>query len=148
MGRPAHPHAMAPHRAASTRTAPPQMPSSWWSTPRMRAYLAFDATGFVYFLVGFLAIHLVWALGAGREPYARAQSALENPIYIVWNVFALLCVIGVGVRFFRLFPKAQPPRIGPLKPPPGTLIHVGLYVAWIGVTVLFSAILAGGLFYV
>ena len=122
------------------------MPASWWSAPRIRAYLAFDATGFVYFLVGFLAIHLVWALGSGRDPYQRAVSALENPIYIVWNVFALLCVIGVGVRFFRLFPKAQPPRIGPLKPPPAALIHAGLYAAWIGVTVLFSAILAGGLF--
>ena len=37
-------------------------------------------------------------------------------------------------------------RIGPLKPPPRPLIHAGLYAAWIGITVLFSAILAGGLF--
>jgi fumarate reductase subunit C len=112
----------------------------------MRAYLAFDATGVVYFLVGFLAIHLVWALGSGQDAYARAQNALGNPIYIAWNLFALLCVIGVGVRFFRLFPKAQPPRIGPLKPPPRPLIHAGLYAAWVAVTVLFSAVLAGGLF--
>ncbi|MND05151.1 hypothetical protein D3C83_257690 [compost metagenome] len=64
----------------------------------------------------------------------------------MWNLLALACVIGVGVRFFRLFPKAQPPRIGPLKPPPRGLILAGLYAAWIGVTVLFGAILAGGLF--
>ncbi len=146
MSRPAHPHAMAPKTPGKTRTAPPQIPASWWSTSRMRAYLAFDATGFVYLLVGFLAIRLVWALGSGQGAYDSALGALENPIYIVWNVFALLCVIGVGVRFFRLFPKAQPARLGPAKPPPGPVIHAGLYLAWIGITVLLSAILAGGLF--
>ena len=87
-----------------------------------------------------LAVGLLVPLGIAPD------GALENPIYILWNVFALLCVIGVGVRFFRLFPKAQPPRIGPLKPPPGPLIHAGLYAAWLAVTLLFSAILAGGLF--
>ena len=51
-----------------------------------------------------------------------------------------------GVAKASLFPKAQPPRIGPLKPPPGPVISVGLYGAWIGVTVLLSAILAGGIF--
>ena len=55
-------------------------------------------------------------------------------------------MIFVGIRFFRLFPKSQPARIGPAKPPPGPVILAGLYVAWIGVTLLYSAILAGGLF--
>jgi len=146
MSRPAHPHAMSPHTPGKTRTAPPQIPASWWSTPRMRAYLAFDATGFVYLLVGFLAIRLVWALGDGEASYTAAQNALSNPIYIVWNIFALVCVLGVGVRFFRLFPKAQPASIGPAKPPPRPVIHAALYVVWIGITVLLSAILAGGLF--
>jgi len=59
---------------------------------------------------------------------------------------ALASVLFVGVRFFRLFPKAQPPRIGPAKPPPGPVIHGMLYAVWIGVTVVFAAILAGGLF--
>jgi len=146
MSRLAHPHAMAPKTPGKTRTAPPQIPSSWWGTSRMRAYLAFDATGFVYLLVGFLAIRLVWALGSGQQSYEVASAALRNPIYIIWNVFALLCVIGVGVRFFRLFPKAQPAKVGPAKPPPRPVIHAGLYGVWIGVTVVLSAILAGGLF--
>jgi len=147
MSRPAHPQAMTPHAPGRTRTAPPQIPSSWWwSSSRMRAYLAFDLTGVVYFIVALQALRLVWALGDGSDTYARATAALQNPIYVVWHVFALLCVIGVGVRFFRLFPKAQPARLGPLKPPPRPLIHAGLYAVWIGVTVLFGAILAGGLF--
>jgi fumarate reductase subunit C len=71
---------------------------------------------------------------------------LSNPLYIAFHALGLVSVLFVGVRFFRLFPKAQPPRIGPLKPPPGPVISVGLYGAWIGVTVLLSAILAGGIF--
>jgi fumarate reductase subunit C len=136
---------MAPHRPGKTRTAAPRMPSTWWSTPRMRAYLLFDATGFVYVLVGVLALRLVWALGSGPEEYARAGAALEHPLYIVWNIFALACVIGVAVRFFRLFPKAQPARIGPLKPPPRGLLHAGLYVVWLAVTAGLAFALAGGI---
>ena len=52
MAGPAHPHAMAPPKPGRTRTAPPQTPSTWWSAPRIRTYLLFDATGIVYFLVG------------------------------------------------------------------------------------------------
>ena len=145
MARPAHPGAMAPHKAGATRTAPPCMPATWWNTPRMRAYLLFDATGFVYVLVGLLALRLVWALGTGQAEYTRASNALENPVYIAWNVFSLLCVIGVGVRFFRLFPKAQPARLGPLKPPPRPALHAGLYVVWIAVTAAFVFVLGGGI---
>jgi fumarate reductase subunit C len=141
----AHPHAMAPHKPGKTRTAPPRLPSSWWNTPRMRAYLLFDATGVVYFLVGILALRLIWALGSGPAEYTRASAALEHPLYIAWNVFALICVIGVAVRFFRLFPKAQPARIGPMKPPPRALLHAGLYVAWLAVTVGVAFVLAGGI---
>ena len=65
---------------------------------------------------------------------------------IAFHVLGLVSVIFVGVRFFSFFPKAQPPRIGPLKPPPAQVILGGLYAAWIGLTLLFGAILAGVLF--
>ena len=57
-------------------------------------------------------------------------------------------MIFVGVRFFRLFPKAQPPRALDFKLPlpPAPVIHATMYVAWIGVAGLFAAILAGGIF--
>ena len=55
-------------------------------------------------------------------------------------------MVFVGVRFFSFFPKAQPPRIGPLKPPPQSVILGMLYVVWIGVTGLMSLILAGKIF--
>ena len=63
----AHPEAMAPPTPGRTRTAPPQMPSSWWSASRIRTYLLFDATGIIYYMIGFLVLRQVWALGNGAE---------------------------------------------------------------------------------
>ena len=141
----AHPEAMAPPKPGRTRTAPPQMPSTWWSAPRIRTYLLFDATGVIYFLVGFLAIKIVGQLADGPIAWQAQMKALENPLYIAFHVLALASVIFVAVRFFRLFPKAQPPSIGPAKPPPGPVIHAMLYVVWLGLTAFISLALAGGI---
>ncbi len=146
MGRPAHPDAMKSERPSPTRMAPPQMPPEYPMSGRYRAYTLFDATGFVYLLVGLLALRVVWALGNGPEAWAQLQFELQNPLYVAFHLLALVSVLFVGVRFFRLFPKAQPPRIGPAKPPPQPVILGGLYVVWLGVTLLMVAILSGGLF--
>lgn len=146
MAGPAHPDAMSPKKPGKTRTAPPQMPASWWSHPRIRTYLLFDATGIIYLLLGLVALRVVWALGAGPEIWDATMASLSSPLYIAFHVLGLASVIFVGVRFFRFFPKSQPPKIGPAKPPPQPVILAGLYVAWIGVTLLFAAILAGGIF--
>ena len=143
MAGPAHPNAMAPRAPGRTRTAPPQTPSTWWSSPRMRTYLLFDATGVIYFLVAFVAIRMIRALADGPIAWTQAMKSLENPIYILFHVLCLVSVIFVAVRFFRLFPKAQPPN---LPVPPGPVIHATLYVVWIGVTVALSAVLAGVIF--
>jgi fumarate reductase subunit C len=122
------------------------MPASWWSHPRIRTYLLFDATGIVYLLLGLVALRVVWALGAGPEVWDATIASLSNPLYIAFHLLGLVAVIFVGVRFFRFFPKSQPPRIGPVKPPPQPVILAGLYVAWIGITLVFAFILAGGIF--
>jgi len=145
MPGPAHPDAMAPPKPGRTRTAPPQMPSSWWSAPRIRTYLLFDATGFIYLLAGFVTLRLIWALGEGPESWNAAMATISSPLYISFHVLALFSVIFVAVRFFRLFPKAQPRDTGLPMPPPG-VIHGMLYVLWIAVTVGLSAVLAGGIF--
>jgi len=145
MARAAHPQAMKSERPQRTRTAPPQMPHQYPFGGRYRAYTLFDATGFVYLLLGLVAVRVVWALGSGPEAWQSMQSQLSNPLYIAFHALGLVSVLFVGVRFFRLFPKAQPPRIGPAKPPPGPVIAAGLYAAWIGATVVLSAILAGGI---
>jgi fumarate reductase subunit C len=145
MSQPAHPEAMAPSKPGRTRTAPPEMPSTWWSAPRIRNYLLFDATGIVYFLIGFLAIRVIWALGNGPESWDIVIQGFKNPIYIAFHALCLVSVIFVGVRFFSLFPKAQPRDSG-LPMPPGPVIKGMLYGIWIVVTLGLSAILAGGMF--
>jgi fumarate reductase subunit C len=127
-----------------TRTAPPQLPDQYPFSGRYRSYMLFGATSIVYLLLALLALRVVWALGDGRAAFERVIAGFENPLYVAFHVFALVCVCFVGVRFYGLFPKAQPPRIGPLRPP-RRIIHVMLYAIWIGTTALFAAILAGAL---
>jgi fumarate reductase subunit C len=137
---------MQPARAGRTRTAPPALPDKFPFAGRYLAYTLFDLTGFVYLVVGFGILRVVWALGSGPEAWQALRDRNASPGLIAFHLFALACVAFVGVRFFRLFPKAQPPRIGPLKPPPGRVIHAMLYAVWLGVTLVFATILAGGLF--
>lgn len=146
MGRPAHPHAMAPHQPGRTRTAPPQMPATWWGGSRILTYLLFDATGIVYYLISFLAIGMVQALARGPQSWDAILARFQHPLYIAFHLLCLVSVVFVAVRFFRLFPKAQPKAIGPMKPPPGPVIHATLYVVWFGITALMTAILAGVIF--
>jgi fumarate reductase subunit C len=146
MAGPAHPHAMAPPKPGRTRTAPPQTPSTWWGSKRILTYLLFDATGIIYFLLGFGAIAWFKALAAGPAAFHKHVEAMSTPGMIALHALCLVSVVFVAVRFFRLFPKAQPPAIGPMKPPPGPVIHATLYVAWLGITVVFGLILAGVLF--
>ena len=146
MTRPAHPHAMQPSRAGRTRTAPPVLPDRFPFGGRYLVYTLFDLTGLLYLVVGFVVLRAVWALGNGPEAWQTLREQFTSPFYVAFHLLTLVAVCFVAVRFFRLFPKAQPPRIGPVKPPPGPLIHAMLYVVWLGVTLVFATILAGGLF--
>ena len=80
----AHPHAMTPSTPGRTRTAPPMTPDGWYSQKRMRRYLLFDATGLVYFLVGFVALAVCMIVGLcafrhkGRIKTLRSAVAGED----------------------------------------------------------------------
>ena len=145
MSQPAHPRAMEPSRPGRTRTAPPELPPRFPFGGRYRAYTLFDATGILYLALGFLILRVVWALGDGATAWDAVLETFRSPVYIAFHLFSLLCVVFVAVRFFGLFPRAQPPRIGPVKPPPQSVILAMLYVAWIGATALFAFVLTGGL---
>jgi fumarate reductase subunit C len=137
---------MQPSRAGRTRTAPPSLPDRFPFGGRYLVYTLFDLTGLLYLVVGFVVLRAVWALGNGPEAWQTLREQFTSPFYVAFHLLTLVAVCFVAVRFFRLFPKAQPPRIGPVKPPPGPLIHAMLYVVWLGVTLVFATILAGGLF--
>jgi len=142
----AHPRAMQPSKSAATRTAPARRPDQYPFSGRYRSYTLFGMTGVLYLLLGFLALEIVWALGSGDAAWTAIQERLRNPLYIAFHAVGFAGVCFVAVKFFSLFPKAQPPRIGPLKPPPQPVLMAMLYAAWIGVTVVFGAILSGVLF--
>ena len=143
MSRPSDPKAMTPRKPGSTRTAPPSVPDDFWTRPRMLVYLLFDATGIVYLLVGLVALRVAWALGSGQAAWDALMTSFASPGYLIFHAIALISALFVGVRFFRLFPKAQPARIGPAKPPPPAVLQAGLYAAWIGITVVLLAVLGG-----
>ena len=143
MARPAHLNAMQPARTGRTRTAPPQMPDKFPFQGRYRAYTLFDLTGVVYLLVGFSALRAVLALGRGAESWQALLASYSSPLWIAFHAVALVSVCFVGVRFFRLFPTSQQPRIGPVKPPPMPVIYAMLYAVWAVVPFLFL-MLAGG----
>jgi fumarate reductase subunit C len=134
---------MAPARAGSTRTAPPSVSDRFWSAPRMRRYLIFDATGITYLLVGLSILRVTWALGSGPEAWQNVLGQFRSPAYLGFHLLVLLSVILVGVRFFGLFPKAQPPKIGAVAPPPGPLIYATLYAAWGALTLGLVLVLGG-----
>jgi fumarate reductase subunit C len=143
MSRPSDPKAMTPRKPGSTRTAPPSVPDDFWTRPRMLVYLLFDATGIVYLLVGLVALRVATALGGGQAKWDALMTSFASPGYLIFHAIALVSALFVGVRFFRLFPKAQPARIGPAKPPPPAVLQAGLYAAWIGITVVLLAVLGG-----
>jgi fumarate reductase subunit C len=122
------------------------LPDQFPFAGRYRAYLLFGATGLLYFLVGFVVLRVVWALGSGPAAWEVERQALAGPLSILFHAITLAGVCFVAVRFFGLFPKSQPPRIGPAKPPPRPIIHAMLYAAWGGVTLAFVLILGGAIF--
>jgi hypothetical protein len=74
MARAAHPHAMKSEKPSPTRTAPPQMPDQFPSGGRYRSYTLFDATGFVYLLLGLIAVRVVWARACWTSSATRSTS--------------------------------------------------------------------------
>lgn len=139
----AHPRAMTPSHEPPTRTA---APAARPAHPRTRIYTLFGATGLVYLLEGLILLEATWNLGSGAQAWDRMMRSFQHPVYIAWHAVCLASVLFVGVRFFRLFPKAQPPSIGPVKPPPRPVIHAMLYAVWIGGTLVLGAVLAGVIF--
>ena len=66
--------------------------------------------------------HPARRLGARRARSGRLagapRDAIAHPLVPAFHAFALVALTWFGLRFFRLFPKTQPARIGPLSPPP------------------------------
>jgi hypothetical protein len=138
--------AMRPSRPGRTRTADPRMPDQYWTRGRYLPYVAFGACGVLLYAVGFGLLRAVWVLG-DHDP-AAWKALLEgwaHPLYVAFHLFALGALTWFGLRFLGLFPKTQPPRIGPFPRPPDLAFKLGLNGAFVVVSLLVALVLGGAL---
>ncbi len=144
MARMAHPDSMQPSRPGPTRTAPGRMPDKFPAAGRYASYTAFGATSFFSLAISLLVLRMTWALGEGPEAWTAVIEGFRNPIYVVFHVVALGVFLFVAHRFLiNLSPGAQPPKVGPLRPPPAPLIPFVMGALWVGATAAALAVLWG-----
>ncbi|HEX2485588.1 MAG TPA: hypothetical protein VHQ66_09820 [Myxococcota bacterium] len=129
-----------------TRTADPAPPRNFPFRGNYLPYVAFGSCGILLFAVGFGLLRLVWVLGDGDATRWKAIfESYRHPLYIVFHAFALVALTWFTFRFFRLFPKTQPPKLGPLPRPPDAVFLIGLGAAFTVSTLLVGLVLGGAL---
>ncbi len=146
MGRASNPAAMQPSTPGPTRTAAPMMSPKYPMAGRYRSYIIFGACSFAFIFCPLLLLSMVNRLAAGPEAWEAVIQSFRNPIYVVFHLLALDAFLYTGYRFFiKLFGKSQPPRIGPLKPPPVQAFPPMLFGAWVAASAAV-VVVAWGIF--
>jgi len=136
--------AMRPSKAGPTRTADPRPPDQFPSQGNYLPYLLFGSCGAFLILESLLLLRAVNALqDETGEAWAAVMESFQNPVYLVWHGLAFVGLVWFTLRFFRLFPKTQPPTIGPAPRPPDAVFAVALNGAFAAVTVGLSLVLWG-----
>lgn len=144
MARLAHPDAMGARRPGATRTARPRMPVKFPGRGRYLSYILFGATSFFYAALGLLVLRVAWTLGSGPEAWEALRRDFANPLYLGFHVVALGVFVWAGWRFLIvLAPKANPPKLGPLRRPPLAAFPPMLGAAWLVASALVVAVLWG-----
>lgn len=144
MARLAHPGAMGAHRPEPTRTARARMAPKFPGRGRYLSYMLFGATSFFYAALGLLVLRIAWALGSGPEAWAALQRDLAHPLYLAFHAVAFVVFVWAGWRFLiKLAPKANPPRIGPVRRPPLEVFPPLLGAVWAAASVLVLVVLWG-----
>ena len=144
MVRLAHPQAMQPSAPGRTRTAPAQMPEKYPLGGRYLSYILFGASAFFFLAMGLLVLRLTWALGSGQEAWQALLEDFANPIYIAFHAVACVVFLWCAQRFlFKLTPKANPPKIGPLRRPPLVVFPLLLGLVWLGATAVVLIVVWG-----
>lgn len=135
--------AMKPRRPGPTRTAAPRAPARFPWGYGYRSYVAFGSCGIFLLLSGLLVLRAVWNLGSGETAWNELLADFARPSYLVYHALALVGIVWFTLRFFRLFPKTQPTRIGPARKPPDVVFVAGLTGAFVLSTALLAAVLWG-----
>jgi len=135
--------AMRASKPGKTRTADPRPPDQFPMGGNYRSYILFGSCGIFLLLTSLLLLRVVGALGAGEEAWNALMASFQNPLYIGYHVIAFVALVWFTLRFFRLFPKTQPPTLGPAPRPPDAFFLVALNAAFVAVTAGLSLLLWG-----
>lgn len=142
--------AMKPRRPGPTRTAPPTPPRKVPFQGRLGrkngpllAYYAFGSCGIFFLASGLLLLRVVWSLGDGPEAWQGVLADFANPLYLAYHLLAFAALVWFTLRFFRLFPKTQPTRIGTMRRPPDAFFAVALNGAFVVVSLALVLVLWG-----
>jgi fumarate reductase subunit C len=135
--------AMRPKQEGATRAADPRPPDKFPFGGNYGPYLLFGSCGAFLLLTSLIAIEFLMALGGGQAKYEAFMTRIGSGAYRAYFWVALVALIWFTVRFFRLFPKTQPYRIGPFKRPPDAVLLTGLLGAFVVLNLAVAVILGG-----
>ena len=137
--------AMKPSKPGSTRTAPARPPDGFPGKGPYRAYIAFGSGGIFLLLVALLLLRAIWALGNGEAAWNGVMASFRHPLYVIFHLVAFGWLTWFSLRFFKLFPKTQPYRAGPIKRPPDAVVFAALAGVFFAVSAIVVAILWGAI---
>lgn len=138
--------AMRSRQPGRTRTADPIMPAQYWTRGRYLPYVLFGSCGLLILAVAFEILHTVWVLGSHDPAAWEAHLASHaRPLELAFHFVSLVALTWFGLRFFRLFPKTQPPRIAGAPRPPDLFFTLALNGAFAVATLAILLVLGGAL---
>lgn len=145
--------AMRPSGPARTPTTwPARRDGWWWRHRRNRAYVLFGLGSLVVIAEAVVVLAGLWALGGGPESWEHFLARLAGPVPRSLHLLAFIALTVYAVRFVRLFPKTQTPRLNlpgvperlRSRPPLGALA-AALSAACLATWLLVSSLLGGAL---
>ena len=137
--------AMRPSQPGPTRTADPRPPDQFPGRGNYRGYILFGLGSGLMLLVSMNVLRAVWRLGAGDRAFDELIASWSSPLYVLFHLVALVWLSWVALRFFSLFPKTQPFRMGPFQRPPDAVLVGGLWGLFIVVTTVLTVVLSGAI---
>ena len=138
--------AMRPSTPGPTRTADPRPPDHFPGKGNYFGYIAFGLGSSLMLLVSWSILRTVQALAAGEAAFRSLMESFAHPLYLLFHAICFVWLVWVALRFFSLFPKTQPFRMGPFQRPSDGVLVTGLYAIFAVATLVVSAILAGAIF--
>ncbi len=137
--------AMRPATPGPTRTADPQPPANFPTKGNYFGYIAFGLGSSLMLLVSMNIVRTLWALMEGEAAFRALMESFKHPAYVAFHALCFAWLVWVALRFFSLFPKTQPFRIGPFQRPADGVLVAGLYGIFVVATLVVAAILTGAI---